>query len=109
MPILFEKGEKLTLLNLVEYSDNGIISKHVLESPAGNITLFSFDKDQKLSEHSAPYDAFLEVLEGMAQINIAGQPNVLIAGNSIILPANIPHAVLAMEKFKMLLVMIKKC
>ena len=103
----FEKGEKLVLANLVEYSDNGIISKRVLENSSGNITLFSFDKDQKLSEHSAPFDAFVQVIEGKATITIGGKPNNLNSGDSIIMPANIPHAVYATGRFKMLLTMIK--
>ena len=103
----FEKGEILVLTRLVEYSDNGIISKRILENSSGNLTLFSFDKDQKLSEHSAPFDAYIQVLEGIAKITIGGKPNNLVAGDSIIMPANIPHAVFATEKFKMLLTMIK--
>ncbi len=103
----FKKGEKLVLSKLVEYSGNGIISKRILENTAGNITLFSFDKDQKLSEHSAPFDAFVELLEGSAEITIGGKLNELKAGDSIIMPANISHAVFAKEKFKMLLIMIK--
>ncbi len=95
------------LTNLVEYSDNGVISKRVLENSSGNITLFSFDKDQKLSEHSAPFDAFVQVLEGKVKITIGGKPNNLNSGDSIIMPANVPHAVYTKEKFKMLLTMIK--
>ena len=103
----FIKGEKLILSQLVEYSDNGVISKRVLENSSGNITLFSFDKDQKLSEHSAPFDAFIQVLDGKAKIIIGGKPNILLPGDSIIMPANVPHAVYAEEQFKMLLTMIK--
>jgi quercetin dioxygenase-like cupin family protein len=103
----YEKGRKMKLSELVEYSENGIISKRIMENAAGNITLFSFDKDQRLSEHSAPFDAFVQVLEGTAEIRIAGVPYKLIAGESVIMPANIPHAVHADEKFKMLLTMIK--
>jgi quercetin dioxygenase-like cupin family protein len=103
----FEKVERLVLSKLVEYSDNGVISKRVLENSSGNITLFSFDKDQKLSEHSAPFDAFVQILEGTAKITIGGKPHTLLAGDSIIMPANVPHAVYALEQFKMLLTMIK--
>jgi quercetin dioxygenase-like cupin family protein len=103
----FEKGERLDLSKLVEYSDNGVISKRVLENSSGNITLFSFDKEQKLSEHSAPFDAFVQVLEGKAKIIIGGKTNILVAGDSIIMPANVPHAVYAEEQFKMLLTMVK--
>jgi len=103
----FAKARKLVLKDLVEYSSNGIISKLVIESKAGNITLFSFDKEQRLSEHSAPFDAFVQILEGTAVIMIDGKQNELLAGDSIIMPANIPHAVYAKERFKMLLSMIK--
>jgi quercetin dioxygenase-like cupin family protein len=69
--------------------------------------LFAFDKDQQLSEHSAPFDALIQILDGKAKITIDGKPYELKAGQSIIMPANIPHAVYAVEKFKMLLTMIK--
>jgi quercetin dioxygenase-like cupin family protein len=103
--------ETSTIMNfseLVEYSENGIISKRILEKKTGNVTLFSFDKEQKLSEHTAPFDALIQVLEGKAEIIIGGKPYTLNTGESIIMPANIPHAVNAVEKFKMLLTMIKE-
>ena len=108
MANLFEKGEKLCMTELIDYSDNGVISKRVFENTSGNITLFSFDKDQKLSEHSAPFDAFVQVLEGTARITIGGKPKILQKEDFIIMPANIPHGVYAVEKFKMLLTMIKE-
>jgi len=91
----------------VGYSDEGIVSKRVLQKEKGNVSLFAFDRGQQLSEHSAPFDALVQVLEGEAEIRIAGKPYRMVAGESIIMPANIPHAVFAMEKFKMLLTMIK--
>jgi quercetin dioxygenase-like cupin family protein len=103
--------ETSTIMNfseLVEYSENGIISKRILEKKTGNVTLFSFDKEQKLSEHTAPFDALIHILEGNAEIVIGGKPFTLNAGESIIMPANISHAVNAVEKFKMLLTMIKE-
>jgi quercetin dioxygenase-like cupin family protein len=103
----FETARVFDLKNEVEYSTNGIISKRVLDKQVGNISLFSFDKEQRLSEHTAPFDAFIQVIEGKAEILIDGKPYQLEAGNSIIMPANIPHAVNAVEKFKMLLTMIK--
>ncbi|MGA3014452.1 MAG: cupin domain-containing protein [Bacteroidales bacterium] len=102
----FESG-KFKFNECVDYSCDGIVSKHVLESTAGNITLFSFDKGQKLSEHSAPYDAMLQVVEGNGEVIINKVPYQLNAGETIIMPANIPHAVNANEKFKMVLTMIK--
>jgi len=99
-----------TIINFkkdIEYAGNSVVSKRVLEQKTGNITLFSFDKGQKLSEHSAPFDAMVQVLEGQVKITIDKKPYLLKEGETIIMPANIPHALLAIEKFKMLLTMIK--
>lgn len=104
---LFEKEHKFDLRELVDYSIGGIVSKQILTSPAGNITLFSFDKEQALSEHTAPFDAMLQVLDGEAAIKIADGVHHLTTGQTIIMPANIPHAVKAVTQFKMLLTMIK--
>jgi quercetin dioxygenase-like cupin family protein len=93
---------------LVDYSANGIVSKRVLEKKTGNITLFAFDEGQKLSEHTAPFDAIVQVIEGQGEIIINGKSFLLDAGKSIIMPANNPHAVNAVSKFKMLLIMIKE-
>jgi quercetin dioxygenase-like cupin family protein len=91
----------------VEYSAEGIVSKRVLQKEKGNVSLFAFDKDQQLSEHSAPFDALIQVLDGQGRITIGGKSFDLKAGQSIIMPASVPHAVYALEKFKMLLTMIK--
>ncbi len=91
----------------VEYSAEGIVSKRVLQKDKGNVSLFAFDKDQQLSEHSAPFGALIQVLDGKAKIMIDSKPYELTTGQSIIMPANIPHAVYAVEKFKMLLTLIK--
>ena len=104
---LFEPGNKFSFSQSVEYSTDGIVSKRVLERPAGNVTLFAFDKGQKLSEHSAPFDAMLQVVEGSGEVLINKVPHQLATGETIIMPANIPHAVNATEKFKMVLTMIK--
>jgi len=103
----FETAKVFDFKKEVEYSNNGIISKRVLDKAVGNITLFSFDAGQRLSEHTAPFDAFIEVIEGSAEIIIAGNPYIVSAGESIIMPANITHAVNAIERFKMVLIMIK--
>ena len=105
---IFEKATILDFPALVEYSTNGIVSKRVLEKKTGNITLFAFDEGQKLSEHTAPFDAVVQVIEGQGEIVINGNPFLLDAGKSIIMPANVPHAVNAISKFKMLLIMIKE-
>jgi quercetin dioxygenase-like cupin family protein len=103
----FDHSTILDFTSKVEYSAEGIVSKRVLQKEKGNVSLFAFDKDQQLSEHSAPFDALIQVLDGKAEIRIDGKPFALSAGESIIMPANIAHAVYATEKFKMLLTMIK--
>lgn len=104
---LFEKGAILNMADMVEYSSGGVISKQVLKNDAGNITLFSFDKGQGLSEHTAPFDAMVEILDGEAEITINGKPLMLNVGQYVIMPAGIPHALYASKRFKMLLTMIK--
>ncbi len=105
---LFEKSTILDFSALVDYSVNGIVSKRVLDMKTGTVTLFAFDECQKLSEHTAPFDAMVQVLEGKGEFVINGKPFTLEAGKSIIMPANIPHAVNAVARFKMLLTMIKE-
>ena len=100
-------GRSQKLVSLVEYAADSIVSKTILDKPAGTITLFAFDKGQKLSEHTAGYDAVLQVIDGLAQLTIGGQGVKVSTGDIIIMPANVPHAVAAEEKFKMLLTMIR--
>lgn len=95
------------LAGLVDYSTDSIVSKTILDKPAGTITLFAFDEGQKLSEHTAPYDAVIQVVDGGALLMIGGRKIPVSAGQIIIMPANVPHAVMAQEKFKMLLIMIR--
>jgi len=102
-----EKGKKFEFGKVVDYQQEGIVSSRVLENKVGGITVFAFDKGQRLSEHSAPFDAVITVLEGQGEIVIGGKSNQLQTGDSIIMPANIPHAVNAIERFKMMLIMIK--
>jgi len=104
---IFEPGTAFRFDAKVEYSNGGIVSKKVLQKETGNVTLFAFDHDQKLSEHTAPFDALVQVLEGEAEIIIGGNPTILSANMSIIMPAGIPHAVNAISPFKMLLTMIR--
>ena len=80
---LFEKGAILNMAEMIEYSDGGVISKQVLKNEAGNITLFSFDKGQGLSEHTAPFNAMVEILDGEAEITINGKPLILVTGQSV--------------------------
>jgi quercetin dioxygenase-like cupin family protein len=92
---------------LVDYSTDAVVSKTVLDKPSGTITLFAFDKNQGLSEHTAPYDAVVVVLDGSAKLTIGGKAQPVCAGQIIIMPADVPHAVYAHERFKMLLIMIR--
>jgi len=105
LPDCLGKGQNL--VELIEYSKDSIVSKTLLDKSAGTITLFAFDQGQKLSEHTAPYDAVVQVLDGKAKVKIADEINELSQGQIIIMPANVPHAVNAGEKFKMLLTMIR--
>lgn len=100
-------GRSQQLASLVECATDSIVSKTILDKPVGTITLFAFDKGQKLSEHTVPYDAVVQVIEGSAQLTIGDKNVRVLAGEIIIMPANVPHAVAAEEKFKMLLTMIK--
>ena len=96
-----------SLTNLVNYQDDSVVSKILIKKETGNVTLFAFDKDQGLSEHMTPYDALVQVIEGKADIVLDGKSNITRAGEIIIMPANIPHALKAIEKFKMMLIMIR--
>ena len=99
--------EVMSLQDLVAYQEGAIVSRTLLDRKTGTLTLFAFDQGQGLSEHTTPYDAWLYVFDGEAEITISGAPYRLRAGESIILPANQPHAVKAISRFKMLLVMIR--
>ena len=103
----FPKAEKFSFTDSVTYADDSVVSKILLRNDKGNVTLFAFDKGEMLSEHTAPFDAIVQVLDGSVEIEIDHKPHILVTGESIIMPANIPHAVTALEKFKMLLIMIK--
>jgi quercetin dioxygenase-like cupin family protein len=103
----FEKAKVFTFNGSVEYANGGIVSKTVLKKQTGNISLFSFDKGEALSEHTAPFDAVIQVVDGKGEITIGGTPYIVEAGETIIMPANISHSVKAVEKFKMVLTMIR--
>ena len=95
------------VVDLVGYQEGSIVSRIIVKREAGNVTLFAFDAGQELSEHTAPYDALVQVVEGEATITIAGRPHRLHAGEMIVMPARQPHAVTALSRFKMLLTMIR--
>ena len=96
-----------SLLGLAEYQDDAIVSTILLKKDKGSVTLFAFDKGQDLSEHTVPHDALVYVLDGEAEITIAGEPHRLTQGEVILMPANQPHSVKAIERFKMVLTMIR--
>ncbi len=95
------------LRNLVDYKDNSVVSREIIRKSTGTITIFAFDKGQGLSEHTAPFDAFVQILDGDVEIVVSGEVYHLEQGQMIILPANQTHALKAVNKFKMLLVMIR--
>ena len=95
------------MATLAEYQSGAIVSRQIVKTGGGNVTLFAFDEGQELSEHTAPFDALVQVLDGQAEIAISGKPFLLKTGEAILMPANEPHAVRAVKKFKMLLTMIK--
>lgn len=101
------KARVLKAENLIEYQEGAIVSKEILRKSTGNITMFAFDKGEGLSEHTAPFDAIVQVIEGKAEITISGKKNILEKGDMIIMPANEPHSLLAIERFKMILTMIR--
>jgi quercetin dioxygenase-like cupin family protein len=102
-----ESGKIFSFPEIVEYADGAVVSRTIIKKQTGNVTVFSFDKGEGLSEHTASFDALVNIVDGTADIIINGASNILIKGQSIIMPGNIPHAVKAVEKFKMVLVMIK--
>ncbi|MDG6218838.1 MAG: cupin domain-containing protein [Candidatus Thermoplasmatota archaeon] len=101
------KSEIKRLTELVQYQEGTIVSKLILNKNHGTVTVFAFDKDQALSEHTAPFDALLLVLDGTVEVLISGKKHKLLNGDTIIMPADEPHAVKALDRFKMLLIMIK--
>lgn len=100
-------GQKAALASLVSYQTGSIVSRTIIDDKAGTVTLFAFDEGKGLSEHTAPYDAMLHLLEGEAEVTVAGNRNLMEQGEAIILPAGKPHAVRALRKCKTLLTMIR--
>lgn len=100
-------GQKVQLVSLVAYQEGSVVSRTLVEDRAGTVTLFAFDAGQGLSEHTAPYDALLHVIEGEALVTVAGNESRVAAGEAILLPAGKPHAVRAPQRFKMLLTMVR--
>lgn len=101
------KARTLKVENLIEYQKGAVVSREIIRKGTGTVTIFAFDKGEGLSEHTAPFDAIVQVIDGKAEITISGNKNILEKGDLIIMPANDPHALHAMERFKMILTMIR--
>lgn len=102
-----ENVKSIKLINDIDYQPNSIVSKQIIKKPNGNVTLFGFDKGESLSEHTSPFDALVYMVDGIMEIQIGGKPFEVKEGEIILLPADIPHGLAAVEKCKMLLTMIK--
>ena len=100
-------GEIAKVADLVNYQDGSIVSREIVKKPAGSVTVFAFDEGQGLSEHTAPFDALVQVLEGVVEITIAGKTHRLQGGELILMPAQQPHALRALQRYKMILTMIR--
>jgi quercetin dioxygenase-like cupin family protein len=101
------KAQATNLVSLIDYQKGSVVSRVLIDKKTGTLTLFAFDEDQGLSEHTAPFDAFVYILDGKAEIVISSKTHNVDTGEMIIMPANEPHSLKALEKFKMMLVMIR--
>ena len=104
-------GEQFTdgrALELVAYQSGSVVSREIVKKKSGSVTAFAFDKGEGLSEHTAPFDALVHVLDGTAEVALGGTPHLVSQGEVILMPANVPHALKAVERFKMLLIMIRE-
>ena len=101
------EAQAFSLLGLVNYQDGSVVSRVILKREKGNVTVFAFDEGQGLSEHTSPFDALVQAIEGEAEVTVAGKPIALRAGEVVLLPAEKPHAVKATARFKMVLTMIR--
>ena len=106
-PGALPQSEAVNLKEAIDYQVGSVVSRELASTPAGTITLFAFDKGQGLSEHSAPFDAIVQVLEGRVEFSIGGNKITAEAGQVVVMPADIPHGLSATERFKMLLTMLK--
>jgi len=101
------KAKVLKVVDLMDYQEGSVVSREIIRKETGTVTIFAFDKGEGLSEHTAPFDALVQVIDGKAEIIISGKSNFVNAGEMIIMPANDPHALNAVERFKMVLTMIR--
>ncbi len=101
------KAKALKLTDLTSYQKSSIVSREIINKKTGTVTVFAFDKGESLSDHTAPFDALVYILDGEAKILVSGKPHLVKKDELIIMPANEPHSLRAVKKFKMLLIMIK--
>lgn len=102
-----DPAKTVRVTEYVQYQDGSVVSREIVKKPTGNVTIFAFDEGQGLSEHTAPFDALVQVLEGEVEITIAGQPHRVQGGEIILMPAGQPHALKALKRFKMMLIMLR--
>jgi quercetin dioxygenase-like cupin family protein len=103
----FQPAQVVNMAALVDYQSGSIVSREILKGAKGRVTLFAFDRGEGLSEHTSPFDALVQVLEGEAEITISGKPHRVTGGELILMPAQQPHALKAVRRFKMILTMIR--
>ena len=101
-------AQPMRLVDLINYQEGSVVSRTIIDKEKGTVTLFAFDEGQGLSEHTAPFDALVYTLDGEAEVIISGEKSLLKNGEMVMMPANQPHALNAIKKFKMLLIMIRK-
>jgi quercetin dioxygenase-like cupin family protein len=99
--------QAIKLIDVINYQEGSVVSREIIKKPTGTVTIFAFDEGQGLSEHTAPFEALVYILDGAVEIKISSKPYLLKQGDIIILPANQPHALKAIKRFKMFLIMIK--
>ena len=102
------RGKALSLDTMIEHQPGAVVSRTIIKKDTGTVTLFAFDKGEGLSEHTAPFDALVYIADGEAEVTISGEPKNVKAGEMIVMPADKPHSLKAVQRFKMLLVMVKK-
>ena len=103
----FPKGQAVLLAQAIDYQKGSIVSRTLIDKKSGTVTLFAFDEGQGLSEHTAPFDALVQILDGKAELTIGGKSVQASAGQTVLMPASVAHALHAVERFKMLLVMLR--
>ena len=103
----FEKGRVFDVAHMIDYAEGGVVSKELIHNDAGSVTLFSFDAGQQLSDHTAPFDALLQVVEGEMELSVEGKVNVVKAGEAFVIPNGARHSVSAAKPFKMIITMIR--